>query len=598
MAIWYIDPTSGNDTTGDGSSGNPYKTENKVTNSTSGVGSTGDEVRVAKTAAPSSIAGVANFLFTNNSFTITTDADARGSLAVGNYIGKPSASGNGATETYYRISAITANTITLNNMYYGTTESVASVKKLNPVTQVQGQSTVIQTQCAGKTFNISGGWDLSTLLQDGETWVTPSFARTTNANYYSAGASGVFTLSKMNYVDTYGLMTGDTASTTINNCCVYTYRVTTRGSISFIIEDTTVFVSEPAGSNNFVITTESPNTYHKNNYYNSIYHMFYFNIIIKNFYFENCLFVGNTGGDGAVTIEVSGSVIDLKNSVFSGCNRGLSVDVGGTIVKNATAKVCANGFILDSVGAGDVIFENCSTESCTQGIDVAGNPANMTILGGTSLNDGYGVYNDSVYARNLFISGRTFTTPTNYAVRVVENFTPTILLNCTIDVASQSKLVYEIETGQLITPIYIVSRCTNALNGIYHSYYNAYEDDANYRTIAPGYTIVFKSTISNNSFPHKFWSAFVDTEKSYTISCYMKKNVAWLGSIIPVITLDGETISTETEITSLTTDYVKHSWTIDSDDISHNGELALNFILNCNTSDLYFDDFEIEEIEE
>ena len=91
MTIYYVDLVSGNDSTGDGSSGNPYKTHNKVAT----LWSTGDELRLAKTSAPSSV-GSGNIVFTDGSTTVTTSVSLVGTVAVGDYIGKPSATGNGS----------------------------------------------------------------------------------------------------------------------------------------------------------------------------------------------------------------------------------------------------------------------------------------------------------------------------------------------------------------------------------------------------------------------------------------------------------------------------------------------------------------------
>lgn len=51
MADFYCDWTNGNDTTGNGTSGNPYKTIEKIASLTSGVGTSGNRLFVANTAA-------------------------------------------------------------------------------------------------------------------------------------------------------------------------------------------------------------------------------------------------------------------------------------------------------------------------------------------------------------------------------------------------------------------------------------------------------------------------------------------------------------------------------------------------------------------
>ena len=64
MTIYYVDLENGDDTTGDGSAGNPYKTTSKGTTGLTG----GDECRVAKSSDPES---VGNATWTNGSSLVT-----------------------------------------------------------------------------------------------------------------------------------------------------------------------------------------------------------------------------------------------------------------------------------------------------------------------------------------------------------------------------------------------------------------------------------------------------------------------------------------------------------------------------------------------
>ena len=129
MAIYYVDLTNGNDSTGTGSYSAPYKTLSKF----GSVMLTGDECRLAKNSvADTSIAF--STVWTNNSATVTiTGTDQSAVFTVGTYIGKPTASGNGAFETFYRVTSSSytgGNTvITLTLKYIGTTETTASCLK-------------------------------------------------------------------------------------------------------------------------------------------------------------------------------------------------------------------------------------------------------------------------------------------------------------------------------------------------------------------------------------------------------------------------------------------------------------------------------------
>jgi len=100
--INYCDYAAGNDSTGDGSAGNPYKTITKASTGLSG----GDEVRVAKSADPSAMAGT--MTFTDGSKSVATSVDLTGSLAAKDFVGL-----NTTGETWWEIASITSTTIRL-----------------------------------------------------------------------------------------------------------------------------------------------------------------------------------------------------------------------------------------------------------------------------------------------------------------------------------------------------------------------------------------------------------------------------------------------------------------------------------------------------
>ena len=174
--ICYCDYLSGNDSTGNGSAGNPYKTINKASTGLSG----GDEVRCAKSAAPSGLGGT--LTFTNNSTSVATSVDMTGSLAAKDFVGL-----NTAGETWWEISSITSTTITLTSKYSGTGGTGTGYKLgVTDTGAAAGSSTVVQQVSAsgssGNLLKISGGWNLAgTPTQDGQTWFWQS--GTTKSGY-------------------------------------------------------------------------------------------------------------------------------------------------------------------------------------------------------------------------------------------------------------------------------------------------------------------------------------------------------------------------------------------------------------------------------
>jgi len=197
MTINYCDYTLGNDTTGGGSAGNPYKTIDKASTGLGG----GDEVRCAKGAAPTSLTGT--LTWTDASATISTSDDLTGELAAMDFIGK-----NTAGETWWEISSLDASSITLVKAYVGTTEGVASYKLgVIDTGTAAGTTTNIQRNygsgaSVASRLLISGGWNLTTETQDGETWFWQSGANKYGRGLYSESKSYI-EVSAVNFLRYY-----------------------------------------------------------------------------------------------------------------------------------------------------------------------------------------------------------------------------------------------------------------------------------------------------------------------------------------------------------------------------------------------------------
>ena len=98
MAIVYCDFASGNDTTGDGSASNPYKTITKASTGLSG----DDEVRCAKSPAPTALDGT--LTFTDGSTSVATSADLTAVLAAKDFVSLNSTGDHAGETCVYRLS--------------------------------------------------------------------------------------------------------------------------------------------------------------------------------------------------------------------------------------------------------------------------------------------------------------------------------------------------------------------------------------------------------------------------------------------------------------------------------------------------------------
>ena len=199
MSIKYCDFTNGDDSTGDGSAANPYKTITKASTGLTG----GDEVRVAKSSASVDLSGTLSF--TQNSTAVTaTDAifvdavsngETDGSVRKGDFI-------KGGDDNWWEVVSVTDSThATLYKKYSGSTESGASSQKLGITStgEPASSSTHVQEVSASGSstsskLKISGGWELGTTTQDGQTYFRQMHSTFTNRYGYA------LYLSSKNYV--------------------------------------------------------------------------------------------------------------------------------------------------------------------------------------------------------------------------------------------------------------------------------------------------------------------------------------------------------------------------------------------------------------
>jgi len=185
MVIQYCDWDTGNDTTGDGSAGNPYKTIQKASNGLAG----GDEVRVGKSTAHTALSGT--LAWVDGSNLVNTSVDLTLSLSPGDFVGKDTAG-----ETWWEVISLTAATLTLHKAYSGVTATVAS-KKLGITSTGEAPSYNTQVQyvdssgtSAVSKLEISGGWDLGTETKNGETWFRQMHSTFSTRNGYGLYISG------------------------------------------------------------------------------------------------------------------------------------------------------------------------------------------------------------------------------------------------------------------------------------------------------------------------------------------------------------------------------------------------------------------------
>ena len=215
MAIVYCSWATGDDTNGTGSWDHPYKTITKASTGLTG----GDEVRVAKSPEPTALTGTLGF--TNNSTAVTGNGTAfTTELAIGDFV-------KGGDGYWWEVVTITSNTAaTLSKKYSGTTQSGVSSQRLG-VTDTgaaASSSTIVQEVNSSGTssanLKISGGWDLTTETQTGQTFFRQ--IQGTFNNRYGYGlyfSSKTYTeISHLNFLRyNYGIYYNNSSNNTITS---------------------------------------------------------------------------------------------------------------------------------------------------------------------------------------------------------------------------------------------------------------------------------------------------------------------------------------------------------------------------------------------
>lgn len=588
MAIYYVDLVNGND--GNlGTAASPFLTLNKA----QGMPSSPHNIRIAKTNAPT-IVGVATlFGWTNNSALITTSTDLTGTLVAGDYIGKPTARGNGEIETFFRIISITSTVITLNNVYYGTTQNTTGALKIVPViTGIAGANTCT-ISISGHIF--SGGWNLVTEIQDGETWAKSNNTWSTVAKYFFYSNGYDINISKMNIVEQYNIIYAPTGNININYCTFYSYLYTFywANTINLTLDHSRII-----GSTSFAILLSNTRATITNNViqcpgvgsFSCLYLGLSFNldIILTNNYFVNSSIGIYIPTAVCSLIKSSGNVIDSCVTPFNITATNYDTYIQGFTISNTTIGLSFGVNTFSNAYIKDCIFINCSSYG------VYGRLRGLVVENCNFISCGYGIFIEQ-YSNGIFIKGCNFTTPTTYAIARENSAASTFeVVDCTIDFPSLIK-AFNIPTGQnKIEPIYIFKNSFGLPDGLYYPFGSLVKDTVIHGSIP---SMKFKyDTINMTNYTTRFpvVKVYVPNAVGKTLSIWMKvENLAWNGIIIPEWRLNGKWIKAETEITQATpldTTWRQFSWTVASGLITTDGILSMQFQIRCNNYAIYWDD--------
>jgi hypothetical protein len=569
MANYYCSPT-GNDTTGDGSAGNPFKTINKAMTASIA----GDEIRCEKTTV-TNVAG-ANCTWTKGASAVLTSASLVGSIAVGDLISRPTGGGNGNTERCYYVESITATTITIMGKYWGVTGTdTDSIHKRTPTTGFSAASGVAMATMS-VNVKVSGGWNLGTETRDGETWASHAGANTlttnTSFNFTSDGEIEYFNITN-GYT---GFTITGNFTATISNCS--TERINRNGvlasSPNCILNNICLGSNTNTAQAPLVATVSSAHAWSD---------------------------VKAVGVNSTNAFTHTGNGIVLKNCIALGCNNGL-VNATNCGIEDSYAEGCTNGInmannsyvknctsIRNTSGIGKISnlyscrYDNCLFQENTTAYDTSRHIGHI-FDSCTFINNGTDASFD-VYTAQIYFNNCTHTTPTSWAYDATLGMGTVVIKGCTIDAPSIAKAIRIVSGIQYTVPQFILMGFFGLPDGAYYANGSILKDAS---TLSPlgNYTLrfVYNSVVSLSKADYIAGVMAVNSSVAQNVSYQLRANGVWTGTLIPMLKLNGKVIKTGTAITSISNgSWDSKSISVTPVEVTEDGELTLEFNINSNT---------------
>lgn len=545
----------------------------------------GDTLRIAKTAAYTTIT-ISNSTWTNLSNTVTTVADHTGSISVGDYIGTSTAAGNGASESYYRVTAISASDITLEGYYGHTTKTVSSIRKIVPVSTgpVPGAAMTV----AKNNLNISGGWTFgATPTRDSETWIRPTNARTVSTSRGIDITSSGVTLSYMNVLESYiGILPGTNAivdSCTVKGYTISIYNIVAGATVSNCrICATTITTGSSCG-----MYTNTPLTLSGNIYFSTL---------------------ASTAGIGFLVASY-GATITATACVFNGCGVGIKLSVFCRLIDgvyNNSSNVAIyptvdntsiyNVNISNSLIYGiymnnlqGILIQNSTIAQCVSGVYISGSKG-IKIEGSSFANNTYDI--DATSSSGAIYSiNNSHLTPGTRAYNRGSTTGLIFITSCSIDAPSILKSFTQTLTDDYNAPQFYVQNSF----GLTGAYYGRLEIAKNTSTIPPSVQMKFNTSTTTNFADFKIASTYTKAATAKTLNFKLTAlSAGWSGTLVPKIKLNGITIATQSTISSISYGSDdSYSYAIGSGLLTDDGELSIEFQANCNTVTILVKEFTV-----
>ena len=386
MTVVYCSWANGDDTTGDGSASNPWKTITKASTTRAA----GDEVRVEKSPDPTALTGTTAWTLNGTAVTGTGTLFST-ELAIGDFISAPDGG-------WYEVITISSDTsATLYKKYPSANASGHSSQKLGVTDTGAAAASTTQVQVVSSSGSavdylyITGGWDLTTQTQTGQTWfkqMNATFANRYGYGLYFDGKSYVST-NKLNFLRyNYG---------------IYYYNSSNNNTISSATcnsnNNTGIYYNSSSSNNTISSATCNSNTN------TGIYCYTSNNNTISN---ATC---NSNGYQGIYYYNSSNNTITSAT-----CNSNNSYGIyyysssNNNSVSNATCNSNGSGICYNASNNNLITAATCNSNG-SYGIYYASSSSNNVISSATCNSNTYGIYyttsssNNTIYA--LSTTGNT-----------------------------------------------------------------------------------------------------------------------------------------------------------------------------------------------
>jgi hypothetical protein len=538
----------------------------------------GDEICIEETGGITTH-NLGNATFTLLTNSVATAVDYTGVLAAGDFFGKPTAAGNGAEETFYKILTISPSLITFEGYYSGDTGTVGGLRRLVPKAEGLSGLGIVQST---KALTVSGGWDFSTNLQDKQTWFKHAISFTVGTQR-GLNISGGCNVNKINCVDVYENLVG--TGCTIDECSLggYVYSLQATGTPCSIL-NSRIMPNKGPSWNALRLATVNP--------------------IVQN------TVVGSWHTVGSIAISVAADIdVDLSTCKVKGAGYGVELFARSKIICPEIS-YCSQGIRLSVYGP---TVENVNIKNCTTGINIAGTCSGFFVKGGSIDQCSTGIQstqsvacrfeniafsnNNFDYSQDQYSSNNTFvncshTSPLTRCYDRVAQSGAIIIIGCSVDPASANKVFLQTSLDNFIQPQFLLQDSF----GFTGAYYGKFEVVKNTLTSPPSVQMKFNTGVSKNYADFKIASTYTTQGAGKTLRFKLEALTAgWSGTIVPKIKLNQNTVQTETSITSVSYGSEdSYEYTVPGGSIYSDGELSIEFNVNSNTIAVIVKEFEVE----